>query len=62
MFGIAGLITGIILIIIGVLFIYLMVGTSHGKLPAYQSQDFSITFIVMGLIFMIIGAILAFVG
>lgn len=62
MFGIAGLVTGIILIIFGIIFVFLMVGTSGGKLPTYQPHEFSVTFIVMGMIFIIAGAILVFVG
>lgn len=62
MFGLAGAITGIILIILGILFTFFMMAPSHGKLTTYQPQEFSITFIVMGIIFIIIGALLLFVG
>ena len=60
MFGIAGVVAGIILILLGIVFVYLMVGTS-GKSPTYQPESFSVTFIVLGLIFMVTGAILIFV-
>jgi len=62
MFGITGAIIGIILIILGIFFVFFLTGTSHAKLPTYQPQEFSVTFIVMGIIFIIIGAILIFVG
>jgi hypothetical protein len=62
MFGITGAVIGIILIIIGIFFVFFLPGTSGGKLTTYQPQEFSVSFIVMGIIFIIIGAILIFVG
>ncbi|UCD07026.1 MAG: hypothetical protein JSW41_04295 [Candidatus Aenigmatarchaeota archaeon] len=62
MFGITGAIIGIILIILGILFVVFLPGISNPKLPTYQPHEFGVTFIVMGVIFIIIGAILIFVG
>ncbi len=62
MFGLAGVIGGVILILLGILLAFFMVGPSGGKLTTYQPQEFSVTFIVMGIVFIIIGAVLLFVG
>jgi integral membrane sensor domain MASE1 len=62
MFGLAGAIAGIILIIIGILFVFFMLAPSKGGLTTYQPQEFSISFIVIGLVFIIMGALLLFVG
>ncbi len=61
MFGIIGAIGGIILIIAGIIFMFFMIAPGKGGLTTYQPHEFSVTFIVMGLVFIIIGAILLFI-
>lgn len=61
MFGIAGVIAGIILILLGAFFAFFLPSASGGKLTTYQPQEFSVTFIVTGIVFIIIGALLIFV-
>ena len=60
MFGITGIIIGIILILLGGFFVFYLPGASSGKLPTYQPQEFSVSFIVMGVFMIIIGAVLTF--
>lgn len=62
MFGIAGAIVGIILIILGILIAFFMIAPSHSSLQTYQPHEFSLALIVMGIVFIIVGAILLFVG
>ena len=57
MFGLGGLIAGILLILIGGGLIFFFPGTS-GK---YQPSEFSITIIVTGFVMIILGAVIVFV-
>ena len=60
MFGITGIIVGIILIIIG-LFIAIYLPGISGGLEMHQPQQFSVSFIIIGLFLIIIGGVLVFV-
>jgi hypothetical protein len=55
MFGIFGIVGGIVLILAGVFLFFLMPGPE-----SYQPSSFSIVFVVLGILCMIFGAILIF--
>ncbi len=56
MFGMKGIIGGIVLIIIGIFFVFIFPGAS-----SYQPEKFSIVAILLGLILIITGVILIFI-
>jgi len=56
MFGTNGIIGGIVLVIIGILFVFIFPGASN-----YQPEKFSIVGILLGLVLMILGVILIFI-
>jgi hypothetical protein len=60
MFGIAGIVIGIIMIMAGGYFVFFMPGPSARGLPTYQPHEFGVSFIVIGIFLIIIGAVLVF--
>ena len=56
MFGLAGVITGIILIVIGGLLVFFFPSAS-----TYQPQEFGIVVVIAGFVMIILGAIMVFV-
>lgn len=60
MFGILGIIVGIILIIAGLIIAVYLPGISGG-LEMHQPQQFSVSFIIIGIILIIVGGVLVFV-
>ena len=55
MFGIFGIIGGILLILAGIVLFFIMPGPG-----SYQPDSFAVVFIVLGIVFMIFGALLVF--
>jgi uncharacterized membrane protein HdeD (DUF308 family) len=56
MFGITGVIAGIIMIIVGGILVFFFPAAS-----TYQPRDFSVLVVVIGFILIILGAVMAFV-
>ena len=56
MFGIAGVIAGVVLILLGGLIMFLFPGSDK-----YQPDDFSVVMVVVAIVMIILGGILVFV-